>query len=134
MKLMARQRTCKYCGEDFTPAHNHPGLITVCLEDECQERMRADGVVEPELKTACVAWSGKHTVEITIVDDPFMSARFNASQKRHGAGVAMGLTGGYTGPKVKEAGKEYEVPEHRHGFQAGDLWFNSLGESHAKKR
>lgn len=133
---MARKkpRFCKYCEEPYFPEPNHPGLITVCLETECQERMIKDGVREPELKTACVAWSGKHTVEITIVDDPAMSARFNAAQKRHGAGVQMGLTGGYTGPKVREAGKEYQVPEHRHGFQAGDLWFNGLGESHAKKR
>lgn len=96
--------------------------------------MKLSGVEEPILKTACVAWSGKHTVEITIVDDPNQSARFNRAQHRGNAGVLTGSFGGYTGPKVREAGKEFEVDENRHGFQAGDLWFSKLGESHAKKR
>ena len=138
-----KSRICKYCDESFTPEINHPGLITVCLDPECQQRMAADGVVEPTRKTACVEWTGKHTVEITIVDSPEISAAFNASQRRFGAGPMMAISNGIAPrPRIDKrfAGEEKdpdnEIKEGTNkGFaEPGSLYFSRLGEAHSVKR
>ncbi len=136
-------RICKYCEEEFTPGLPHPGLINVCLDPECQKRMADDGVVEPELKTACVEWTGKHTVEITITDYPEVSAAFNAAQRRFGMGPLKAISNGITPrPKVdkREAGAEVEKDaEIKEGTdkgyaEPGSLYWSKLGEVRSVKR
>ena len=136
-------RICKYCEDEFTPGINHPGLINVCLEPACQQRMADDGVVEPDRLTACVEWTGKHTVEITIVDDPAKSARFNAAQRRFGCGPLQAIAGGMIPqPKVdrREAGAEKSVETEIQegtdkGFASpGSLYWSNLGETRSVKR
>lgn len=108
----------------------------MCLDPSCQRQMVADGVTEPVKVTACVSWENKHTPIIEIVSNPMVSAAFNGAQGRPGASVATGMNRSVRlTEKTVEAGNDtpFQHPEHRHGFEKGDLWWNGLGEAHAKK-
>lgn len=130
-----RQQICKYCEEPFKPGVNHRGLINVCLDSSCQQAMVNDGVTEPVKLTACVSWENKHTPTIEIVSNPMVAAAFNGAQKRVGATVAAGMNRSVrVTPAERHAGAEpLERPEHKHGFDKGDLWLSGLREKHAKK-
>jgi hypothetical protein len=138
-----KEQICKYCDEPFVPQWGHPGLINVCLESECQEWAALDGVKDPEPLTACVAWSGKHTMEISITPYPEVSSAFNNAQRRFGAGPMMVISNGIS-PKARvdkrEAGveivKDNGIKEGTSKGYAdpGSLYWSKLGECRSVKR
>ena len=122
--------TCKFCQEPFVPGPQHRGLITVCLEPDCQRALRLSGVHEPPPITANVSWEGKHTPIIELVYNPQQSQSFNAAQRRNGASVGTCFTRSSVLPVQRKAGKDYEYPEKRPGL----LWRSGLNEAHHTKR
>lgn len=136
-------RVCKYCDEEFVPGFRHPGLVNVCLDSECQRKLRADGVHEPQPITANVAWEGKHTPVIQLVYNTQESARFNGSQRRFGFSVMQSMTSGGTIPLVGkhtgEAGYEKGVKGLSEGTSKGyadpgSLYWSKVGECRSVKR
>jgi hypothetical protein len=54
-----KKMICRICGEEFTPARNHPGYINVCLEEDCRAVAR-EPQVKPVLKMSEVSLQMKH--------------------------------------------------------------------------
>lgn len=72
-----KETICVKCEEPFVLQPMKPGYANVCPECTAKNPPK-----EPPLKMAMVAWSGKHTPEITITDNRAQAKAFNAANAR----------------------------------------------------
>lgn len=110
------KRTCRQCGSDFELLPDKPGNINDC--PGCS-------VETVNKKAAKVAWSGKHFVEIEIVDSMAEAHAFNAAQKRMGHFPNLKFT---PNSIPFEKSPDSEASKRGSGAGIGDTYFSRLGE------
>ena len=80
-------RTCSLCEAAFLLLPDHPGKATECRDCTSETTERVMGKV---------AWSGKHVCELEITSNRQEAMRFNAAQRRFGAGVIRSIVASKT--------------------------------------
>lgn len=109
-------RTCTKCQEEFELKPGKPGFANVCPECTATNPPK-----EPPKAMGMVAWSGKHTPELTITYDAAQAHAFNSANRRASYGASLPFSPQVTPDREGQKDRDNEVIGTDYRTKMGEL-------------